>query len=247
MRGVFVPPVQSGANMEIASNPNTVMSMVHVGLGVAAVMAGAVAFIARKGARAHILAGRLFVASMALSCTLGAILGLVKFETLYITSHAGILAFTLVISGWITVRTHSRRMARAMRVIGVVNAMNAIALIVAGLRAQAMTDGVLFGFPAEDYFFLAAMAGLALVGDAKVLIGKDFSNRNRIARHLWRMCLGFFIAAGSAFTGPGANAFPEAIRHSGLLALPELIIITLMLFWLGNTYFRSGARRQRSV
>ena len=49
------------------------------------------------------------------------------------------------------------------------------------------------------------------------------------------MCIGFFIAAGSAFTGPGASAFPEAVRDSGILSLPELIIVLLMFLWLWKT------------
>jgi hypothetical protein len=49
------------------------------------------------------------------------------------------------------------------------------------------------------------------------------------------MCIGFFIAAGSAFTGPGASVFPDAVRNSGVLSLPELTIMLLMLFWLWKT------------
>jgi len=52
------------------------------------------------------------------------------------------------------------------------------------------------------------------------------------------MCIGFFIAAGSAFTGPGASAFPQAVQDSGILSLPELTIMLLMLFWLWKTLRR---------
>jgi hypothetical protein len=49
------------------------------------------------------------------------------------------------------------------------------------------------------------------------------------------MCIGFFIAAGSAFTGPGAYAFLEVVQNSGILSLPELAIILFVLFWLWKT------------
>jgi hypothetical protein len=55
------------------------------------------------------------------------------------------------------------------------------------------------------------------------------------------MCIGFFIAAGSAFTGPGASAFPEVVQRSGILSLPELTIVLLMLFWLWKTLRRRPA------
>ncbi|MEN8875121.1 MAG: hypothetical protein ABF285_13770 [Pacificibacter sp.] len=98
-----------------------------------------------------------------------------------------------------------------------------------------MPEVHLFGFAAADYFFLFAMAAVVCGGDARMIFGAKISNKLRIAQHLLRMCIGFFIAAGSAFTGPGASAFPQAVRDSGLLSLPELTIVLLMLFWLWRT------------
>jgi hypothetical protein len=174
------------------------------------------------------------------SAALGAVLGLVTAESFYITFHAGILALTLILSGWLSARIRSGRPSPAMIVIGLVNTANAAGLIVAGSHAQASPEGLLFGFGAADYFFLAGMAGVAAAADASLLFRKALSPRHRIARHLWRMGLGFFIAAGSAFTGPGAGAFPEAVRQSGVLALPELVIIALILFWLAHTLLKRG-------
>lgn len=212
----------------------------HVGLGTLAVLAGAVALIVRKGASIHISAGRLFVALMALTSGLGGMLGLIKADSLYITFHASILALTLILSGWLTAR-FGAHMGRAQLVTGLVNIANTAALIVIGAKAQSTIDGAFYGFPAEDYFFLAGMAGIVAIFDFSLILRQPLSERQRIARHLWRMCLAFFIAAGSAFTGPGASAFSEEIQNSGLLSLPELIIILLMLLWLARTLFqRSG-------
>ncbi len=213
------------------------MIIAHVGFGTLSVLAGAIALAAQKGSPIHIGAGRLFVAVMVISSGLGAVLGLFKADSLYITFHAGILALTLIASGWLTARSRSQP-GPAQWVLGAINIVNAATLIGIGLQANSSLDGAFFGFPAEDYFYLAGMAGLAVIGDASLIFRKSLSNRHRIARHLWRMCFGFFIAAGSAFTGPGASAFPKAIRDSGLLSLPELIIIVLMLFWLAFTLAR---------
>ena len=213
----------------------------HVGFGAIAVAAGAVALGARKGAAIHIGAGRIFAAAMIASSALGALLGLFKMDAFYITFHAGVLGVTLILSSWLTVRTRGERLGQASLAVGIVNLLNVAGLIAAGARAQSLPDGLLFGFHASDYFFLSGMAGVAALGDISFLFRKTLSDKHRIARHLWRMCLGFFIAAGSAFTGPGAKAFPEAIRNSGVLSAPELIIFVLMVFWLARTLLLRSA------
>ncbi len=210
----------------------------HVISGALAITAGAVALGARKGAAFHIGAGRIFAAAMILSSALGAVLGLIRVDEFYITFHAGVLGVTLILSSWLTVRAREGRLGGAGLAVGIVNLLNVAGLIALGVHAQSLPDGVLLGFHATDYFFLSGMAGVAALGDISLLFRKPLSDRHRIARHLWRMCLGFFIAAGSAFTGPGAKAFPQAVRESGVLSAPELIILVAMLFWLARTLFR---------
>ncbi|MEQ9317363.1 MAG: hypothetical protein RLN72_16045, partial [Henriciella sp.] len=100
-----------------------------------------------------------------------------------------------------------------------------------------------FGFAAGDYFFLAGLSGIAAAGDISIVFRTKLSAPHATARHLWRMLTGFFIAAGSAFTGPGAKAFPEWIQQSGVLSVPELLIVLLMLFYLVRALlFRRRAR-----
>lgn len=214
------------------------LTPVHVGLGTLAVIAGAIALAAPKGRNVHIGAGRLFIITMGAASAFGAALGLLKPESYYITAHAGVLALTLLISGWLTARAGNGRFGYATLTCGLINLANFMGLIFAGRYAQTLPDDVLFGFAAADYYFLAGMAGLALAGDASLIFRKMLTDRFRITRHVWRMGLSFFIAAGSAFSGPGASAFPEPLRSSGLLALPELAIILLMLFWLVRMFFR---------
>ena len=210
----------------------------HIGLGAIAVAAGAAALAARKGGAIHIGAGRIFAAAMVASSALGAVLGLARAEEFYITFHAGVLGVTLILSGLLTARARASRPGAGSLAVGIANALNLAGLAALGAYALSRPDNMLLGFHAGDYFFLSGMAGLAALGDASLLMRKSLSDRHRIARHLWRMCLGFFIAAGSAFTGPGAKAFPEAVRQSGVLAAPELIILALMAFWLGYVLLR---------
>ncbi|MBU2991583.1 hypothetical protein Q4555_16255 [Octadecabacter sp. 1_MG-2023] len=210
----------------------TITTIAHVASGAIAVLMGAIAFAVRKGATAHINTGRAFTAAMSFSSLLGAILGLIKYETFYITFHAGILGMTLVLSGWLFAKRPTKHRGPLSFAIAGVNLLNTLGLVAAGSCALTLPEQTLRGFAAADYFFLGGIAGVALVNDLLILMRQTLSYKHRIAQHVWRMCIGFFIAAGSAFTGPGAKVFPEAVRNSGILSLPELTIILLMLFWL---------------
>lgn len=215
--------------------PDVIALFAHVTLGTLAVIAGAIALGSRKGRDVHVSAGRVFVMSMGLSSVLGAILGALKYETFWITFHAGILGATLVASGVLAARIRTRSAKRLFIGVAALNFLNAVALFASGWYATTLPDAQLYGFAAEDYFFLFAMAAIACGGDGRMIFGAQISDRHRIAQHLLRMCIGFFIAAGSAFTGPGASVFPDAVRNSGVLSLPELTIMLLMLFWLWKT------------
>ena len=217
----------------------------HVAPGVLAVAAGATALAAPKGRTVHVQAGRLFVMVMGLTSALGAVLGLVRLDTFYITFHAGVLALCLLASGWLSARVRSGRMGPASAIAGVINLINVGGLVLIG-GLSARSGEAFLGFPAEDYLFLAGMGVVAVAGDATLLWRPSLSERHRIARHLWRMCLGFFIAAGSAFTGPGTVAFSETVRQSGVLALPELAILLIMAFWLARTLFARSRLETKS-
>lgn len=221
----------------------TTTTIAHIALGTIAVLMGAITFAVRKGATTHVNTGRVFTAAMGLSSFLGAILGLIKYETFYITFHAGVLGMTLVLSGWLLARRPTKHRGAIFVTISGVNLLNTAGLVTAGFCALTLPEQTLRGFAAADYFFLAGITGVALINDLLVLLSKTLSYKHRIAQHVWRMCIGFFIAAGSAFTGPGAKIFPEAVRDSGVLSLPELTIILLMLFWLFRILLGRGRQK----
>ncbi len=207
------------------------ITVLHILTGTVAVLAGAIALGAAKGSVIHRRSGRVFCYGMLASASLGALLGLIKYDQLLITFYAGILACYLVASGWATLR-RSAWPGRWFETSGLVLAAAiTLGLVLTGWLALGEPGGRAYGFAAEDYFFLSIMAGVAVAGDLNLLLRGDRSPRQRIARHLWRMGLGVFIAAGSAFNGPGAHVFPAFLRESGLLALPELLIALLIGYW----------------
>jgi hypothetical protein len=72
---------------------------------------------------------------------------------------------------------------------------------------------------------------LAAAGDLRLLLSGGIAGQARIGRHLWRMSLALFIAAGSFFVGQ-QKIMPEAMRGHPLLFAPMLVVLALMTFWL---------------
>jgi hypothetical protein len=59
------------------------------------------------------------------------------------------------------------------------------------------------------------------------------------------MCFALFFAAGSFFLGQ-AEVFPEPLRRSGLLAVPVVLVLALMFYWLARGVFPERSGRSRS-
>src|SRR5262249_45334396 len=97
------------------------------------------------------------------------------------------------------------------------------------------------GYPPPLFFIFGSVMLLAAIGDARVL-GWDIHGAQRVARHLWRMSFAAFIATGSFFLGQ-AKVIPKPIRIMPLLAIPALLPLVLMLYWLGRVLFTRWYRR----
>lgn len=118
-----------------------------------------------------------------------------------------------IASSWLSMRAKDGRLGWVNGAVSAVNLLNAASLLTLGLLA------------APSYVVLFAMTAPAVFGDLSLVLRKTLSRTHRIARHLWRMCLSFFIAAGS-----------------GILSLLELLIIQALMFWLAHTYW-TGRKR----
>jgi hypothetical protein len=59
---------------------------------------------------------------------------------------------------------------------------------------------------------------LAAIGDLRKIRAGGLRGPRRLARHLWRMCFGLFVATGSFFLGQ-MNFFPEPARNMLLLLM----------------------------
>lgn len=209
--------------------------MLHVVTGTVAVASGGLALAVRKGETVHRWAGMTFFLTMTISAAAGAWAAFIKPEM--ITVLAGLFTIYLVATSWGAAHRPDRTtglgdVAGAVAALGI-----GAAGVFYGLQAQTSATGLVDGYPAEPYFVFGGLALSAGLLDAAVLIRKGIGGAQRIARHLWRMCLALFIAVGSLFTGPGATAFPDAWQGSPLLSAPELIVFVLLIVWLVRVLF----------
>ncbi|VWX59951.1 conserved membrane hypothetical protein [Sphingorhabdus sp. 109] len=168
------------------------------------------ALITAKGSRPHRVAGNIFFVSMLAMAMAMAGIYIALILPMAISVLAGLISIYL---------------ASTLILFVVIGA------IAAGFEAQNSPTGLTDGLPAAPHFFFAGLATLLAMGDIVMIARKKITGRQPIARHLWRMCLAYFIANGSLFTGPGAAPFPKSVRDSGILDIPEPLVLLVMIFW----------------
>lgn len=213
----------------------TVLLWVHVAGGAAGLAAGFAALYARKGARAHRTAGRLFVYAMLAMGLSGAFIAAVTgVETSVLM---GVFAAYLVLTGLTAVVPPGTW----HRTVGLAGAAVALALSAAltevGVRGAGSPGGAVEGLPAPMAFLFGAIALAAGVSDARVARAGPLRGGRRLARHLWRMCFALFIASASFFLGQ-TQVLPPPLREPWVLAPPVLAPLLVMAYWLRRTRAR---------
>jgi uncharacterized membrane protein len=203
--------------------------LLHIGTGTLGMLSGFVAVSFRKGSRRHNLAGRVFVVSMLILAATGVYLAVLKSQPGNILG--GAVTFYLVATAWITARRRNLE----------TNILDWVALLVVltltafelsyGLEAAVSREGTKYGYSAGPYFSLGSIALLATAGDIRMLLRGGTSGVARLARHLWRMCFAWFIAAGSIFLAR-EHVFPVFMRKTGMLYFLTALPLLLMIFWL---------------
>jgi uncharacterized membrane protein len=207
---------------------------IHIMAGLFGLAAGAVALFARKGAKLHRQSGMIFVYSMLTMSASGAVMAALHFDR--VTTIAGGLTFYLVTTALLTVR---RPMLKGQWIDAgalLVGLTVGIASVRLGVEALNNGTGTIDTYPAALVFIFGVVALMAAFGDARMLLARGLQGKQRMARHVWRMCVALWIAAASFFLGQ-ADLFPEPIRASPLPALPVLLVMVLMVYWLTRILF----------
>ena len=201
----------------------------HILAGSVALGSGTGAMIFRKGSRRHRASGNVFVASMFCLAASGAYIGFMKHQAL--NGLMGLLTFYLVATAWLTAKraegeTGIIDIAALVMVLAVVSG-----LVFYGVEAASGETGSKDGYPAGAYFVFASWGLLFAAGDVRMLVRRGVHGKQRLVRHLSRMCFALFFATASFFLGQ-QQVFPAALRDTNLLLIPALLPLALLIFWL---------------
>lgn len=226
----------------------TVETLFHVAAGGIGLAAGAAAMSFRKGSRLHRAAGDVFlVAMLAASASAAAIAWFVRPYMPGVVE--GLLVFYLVATASATVMRAEGRVGAIDYAAPTLGAAVAFVCYSVGLAAAGSPDGLKDGIPASIYNFFAGLAGFSALLDASLVLRGGVRGRQRILRHLWRMSTAFLFAVTNFFVGNGAKVFAPEIRafHVGplpLLAVPSLVVLVLLLYWLIRVPFTNWFNRK---
>jgi uncharacterized membrane protein len=214
----------------------------HIGGASLGIVSGFVALAARKGGRLHRRAGQVFFVSMLGMSGVAAVVAPMLPDR--VSALMGAFVFYLTLTAWTVVRSRAGSVGRVERGAGFAALAIAAVALTLGVLGSQQPKGLLDGQPAEFGFVLALIATAAALADFSVVRRGGLSGPPRTARHLWRMCLALFIAAGSAVAQPRVVALiPHAISRSALLLFaPALAVLALMVFWL--VWIRIPKRRR---
>jgi uncharacterized membrane protein len=213
--------------------------LIHITAGGVGIVSGYVALYAAKGAALHRRGGMVFVCSMITMAVFGAAMAAFKGELGNVLM--GVLAAYLVITGLTAIHpptAGSRRLDLGATLVALAAGVGGVTV---GLQSLALGDGTRDGSPAGIFIVFGAIALSCGLADLRMMRAGGLRGARRLARHLWRMCLALFIAAGSFFLGQ-ADEIPEPIRIFPLLAIPSFLPLLVMLYWLWRVRIRQAFR-----
>ena len=213
----------------------------HVCAGSLGLLSGTVAISVRKGSRGHATMGIVFSISMLTLAATGAYIAYGKSQTGNIIG--GIVTLYMVSTAWMAARRKDHQTGIFDWCALVVALTIGTACLTYGYRVALGVAIPKDGVPAGMDFFFGFIVLLAAGGDIRMLSLGGFAGAQRIARHLWRMCFGLFVASGSFFMGR-QQIFPAPIRRSGILIFLTVLPLLLLLFWLIRVRFTTPYVRE---
>lgn len=219
-----------------------IILLLHITGGTVAMVAGAVALVSSKGDNLHRVAGTVFFLAMLVMAGIGATVAPFLDDGQRPNTVAGVLTFYLVLTAWTTVQRQDGGVGH-FTIVGFAVALGAaVAGALFALEAQASPTGTIDDSPPQAFYLFMIVGGVAAATDLKVILRGGIAGAPRIARHLWRMCVGLFIAAGSFFLGQ-QQMLPSFMRGTLWQFAPVLAPLLFMLYWLVRVRLTNWATR----
>jgi len=209
----------------------------HIGGGTLGLVSGTIAVFARKGAPLHRTAGTVFFVSMLVMAVTACYLAVVIPNQLVNVFIATFVLY-LVTTAWMTVRRKESAIGIPEKIalfVGTILCAPFAILsfqLATGLPPLFKSAVPFKGAVLIAVYSLTTVLAIAAISDAKLVFAGGISGAPRIARHLWRMCLGLTLATGSAFTNGLARFLPGSYHVPLIFFLPQFLPLLLLIFWM---------------
>jgi hypothetical protein len=209
---------------------------VHFAAGLVAIVTGTIALAVAKGGRLHKQSGLVFTWAMVVLGLMAA--GIGTYENRPGQVFAGLLAAYLVFSAMTTVKPLpgiGRRFNVALMVLAFAYA---VAMLYGGVMEWLDPAVKVVGRPrVVPPLVGGTVILLAAIGDLRAIRAGGLRGSRRLARHLWRMCFGLFVATGSFFLGQ-MKFIPEPVRIVPLLLVLAFAPILFLFYWMWRVRLR---------
>jgi hypothetical protein len=211
--------------------------VLHIGGGAIGLVSGTLALFARKGGRLHRKAGTVFVLSM-FAMAIFAVYLAVAMPGQLVNVFIGTFAFYLVATGWMTARRRESVTGLSDKIVLLISLCLCAPFAILSFQLATGLPPLFKSAVAFEGPVLGAIYGFTLVlvlaaaGDARIVLAGGLSGTPRIARHLWRMCLGLTLATGSAFTNGFARFLPGPYHVPPMFFFPQFLPLLLLVFWM---------------
>jgi uncharacterized membrane protein len=219
---------------------------IHVAAASLALVTGVIALSAKKGGWLHRKSGVVFVYAMLAMSASALVAALIRGQVTNVI--AALTTAYLVATGLLTVRRGSVALGRWDVGLMAGAFLLGVTCLTAAIVAFASPSHTIFGFPFFPFLLFAVLSLSGAAGDLRVIRSGALRAGRRLARHLWRMCMGLFIAAASFFSirARVAAIFPESLTTPLARAVPVILVLVAMVYWLWRLRLKSRAIPARS-
>lgn len=203
---------------------------VHFAAGLVSITTGTIALSVTKGGQLHRQSGLVFTWAMVVLGLTAAGIGIYANRPGQV--FGGLLAAYFVFSAMTTVKP-SPGIGQRSNVALMVGAFTCgVAMLYGGMTEWLDPTVTVVGRPRVVPPLVAGtVILLAALGDLRAIQAGGLRGSRRLARHLWRMCFGLFIATGSFFLGQ-MSFIPGPVRMVPLLLVLAFAPILLLFYWM---------------
>jgi hypothetical protein len=209
---------------------------VHFAAGLVGIVAGTVALSVAKGGRLHKRSGLVFIWAMVILGLTAAAIG--TYEMIPSQVFAGLLVTYLVFTAMTTVKPLPRIGQRINVALMVLAFAYAVVSLYGGMTEWLDPTVEVVGRPrVVPPLVVGTVILLAAIGDLRAIRSGGLQGSRRLARHLWRMCFGLYIATGSFFLGQ-MKFIPEPVHIVPLLLVLAFAPILFLVCWMWRVRVR---------